>query len=236
MDTTNHIRAVTFDADDTLWDYQKAMRQALAVVLPRMHAAAPAAASITLEDMLRFREEVAAQAAPGRLTLLDLEAIRLRSFERALESVGCNDAGLARDLFTEYVDRRFEAIEPFPDVLPALNVLRSRFPVGVLTNGNTRLERLRHALPFDFAVYATDHGVGKPDPRIFEIAARRAGCATHQLLHVGDSLEDDVAGAIRSGASPVWLSRSGGALPTDFASAPVIRSLSELPFLLNQPA
>ena len=47
-----------------------------------------------------------------------------------------------------------------------------------------------------FEVFSQDNlGIEKPDPRIFEIAFHEAGCEPCELLHVGDSLESDVAGA-----------------------------------------
>ena len=48
----------------------------------------------------------------------------------------------------------------------------------------------------------------KPDPRIFSIAASRAGFPPSQILHVGDSLEEDVQGAKSIGMIPVWINRT----------------------------
>ena len=53
---------------------------------------------------------------------------------------------------------------------------------------------------FAFVVFSQDVQIEKPDRRIFEITAERAGCELAQLLHVGDSLENDVAGARNAGA------------------------------------
>jgi len=60
---------------------------------------------------------------------------------------------------------------------------------------------------FQFVVFSQDHGVEKPNPRLFQIAVEKAGCSKQQLLHVGDSLEDDVTGAINAGVKCVWLNR-----------------------------
>ena len=47
----------------------------------------------------------------------------------------------------------------------------------------------------------------KPDPRIFQIAVAEAGCQPNELLHVGDHLEYDVLGALRSGVRSAWVNR-----------------------------
>jgi putative hydrolase of the HAD superfamily len=53
-------------------------------------------------------------------------------------------------------------------------------------------------------------GVAKPDPEIFRIALDRLGVpASEQVLHVGDSLRYDVAGALAAGIRPVHLDPYG---------------------------
>ena len=46
-------------------------------------------------------------------------------------------------------------------------------------------------------------GFRKPDPRIFEIALARAGVASAETVHVGDTLANDVAGARAAGITPI---------------------------------
>ena len=60
---------------------------------------------------------------------------------------------------------------------------------------------------FDFAVLASEQGVSEPDPGIFHIAAEMAGYRVDELLHVGDSLVDEVIGASDVGARAVWTNR-----------------------------
>jgi putative hydrolase of the HAD superfamily len=46
-------------------------------------------------------------------------------------------------------------------------------------------------------------GFAKPDPRIFELAAQRAGVEPRALVHVGDSEQADVQGARRAGVRAI---------------------------------
>ena len=98
----------------------------------------------------------------------------------------------------------------------------------MLSNGNTYPERCGLEDYFDFVVFAQDVKVEKPDPKIFEITAQQAGCEFSQLMHVGDSLENDVAGAQNVGAPAVWLNRDGVQNTTDFQPDYEIRSLTEI--------
>jgi len=57
-------------------------------------------------------------------------------------------------------------------------------------------------------VFSQDYGIEKPDPRLFQIAVEKAGCSIQQLLHVGDSLTNDITGSMAAGIKSVWLNRN----------------------------
>jgi putative hydrolase of the HAD superfamily len=69
----------------------------------------------------------------------------------------------------------------------------------------------------------------KPDPVIFLSVCTQAGCKPTELLHVGDSLETDVAGANNVGAVSVWLNRKDCENPGRIQPTHEIRSIAELP-------
>jgi FMN hydrolase / 5-amino-6-(5-phospho-D-ribitylamino)uracil phosphatase len=94
-------------------------------------------------------------------------------------------------------------------VVVTLDVLRSQFSLGLLSNGNGYPERCGLPARFSFVVFSQDVGIEKPDSRIFAAACKQAGCNSSELMHVGDSLEPDVAGANGAGAISVWLNRDG---------------------------
>ena len=59
----------------------------------------------------------------------------------------------------------------------------------------------------DAAISSAEAGVAKPDPRIFARALELVGGRTAGALHAGDSLENDVAGALAAGLRPVLVAR-----------------------------
>lgn len=85
---------------------------------------------------------------------------------------------------------------------------RARVPLGILSNSEGQLARLVDELGWshDFGVVVDSGRVGfdKPDARIFQVACRALGVQPSGLLHVGDSWEADVEGALNSGARAVW--------------------------------
>lgn len=83
-----------------------------------------------------------------------------------------------------------------------------------------------------FGVYAQDYDwIEKPDSRIFDIAVDQAGCMPQEMVHVGDSLENDVWGASNTGLQPIWINREGTINETDVEDE--ISSLEELIVILR---
>ncbi len=226
------ISAISFDGDMTLWDFQKVMRHALKKTLAELRRLVPTqdAAQLTVENMIAIRNQVE-EDEQGRTW--NLEELRLLAFERTLESLGRPDRDLAARLNNLYLKHRFEDIELYPDVIPALDQLAPHFKLGLLSNGNSYPDRCGLEGRFAFVVFSQDVRVRKPDRRIFEIAAREAGCPLDELLHVGDSYENDVLGAYGAGAKTVWLNREGMESNAGIRADAEITSLTDLPGILG---
>ena len=220
------ITTISFDADGTLWDFEAVMRHALGCTLEELRRLVPSTPdSVSIETLIAIRNQVAEEQKDKGLTH---EAIRLEAFKRTLQFIENPDNNLATHLHALYLKHRFEDIQLFDDVLPTLNALQGRYIMGLLSNGNTYPERCGLGDYFQFVVFAQDYGIQKPDPRLFEIAIGHAGCTKRQLLHVGDSFQNDVIGAKQAGVKSVWLNREGGnngtGKPPDFE----VSSLMEL--------
>ena len=73
----------------------------------------------------------------------------------------------------------------------------------------------------------------KPHPSIFEAALKLAGVPAAHAVMVGDSLTHDIEGARRVGMRGVLVRRSVPPESTNVPDVPVVRSLRELPALLQ---
>jgi putative hydrolase of the HAD superfamily len=141
-----------------------------------------------------------------------------------------------------------------PQVMEGLQALAALgLPMGVVSNsdGSVQAELRRlgvcyapdgpdvpdlppPAIPVAVVVDSGAVGVAKPDPAIFGIALEALGVpASGTVLHVGDSLRFDVAGAQAAGLQPVHLD------PYGYCPAPDghqhIRTLAELAASLGHP-
>ena len=229
------VKAVTLDADDTLWNFDAAMRAGLAQVLREIRRLAPTGSDgLTVEAMIAERERAEADLKGGGASLV---AVRREGIRRCLPEKHRSDAALLNGLLDVYVEHRNRVLTPFDDVAPALRLLKGKAVLGIVSNGNSRPER--HGLGgfFTFVLLSDDHGIEKPDPLVFEMAADAAGCAVSEIVHVGDNPLTDVAGANRAGAISIWLNRSGRKLaPGEPGPLREIGSLRELPRLVESMA
>ena len=118
----------------------------------------------------------------------------------------------------------------FPDARPALEQARAHGRrVVVVSNWDVSLvdvlARVGLTPLLDAVVTSASVGARKPAVAIFERALALAGARADEALHVGDSIEDDVAGARAAGIEAVLIRRDGGVAP---AGIPTITTLAAL--------
>ena len=122
---------------------------------------------------------------------------------------------------------RFRAYPEVPGVLARLRAGGAR--LAVVSNWDVSLhdvlERTALRPLVDAVVISAELGVAKPDPAIFRAALERLGATADGALHVGDSLEHDVAGARAAGLEAVLVARNGAAAPEGVRA---VASLAEL--------
>jgi FMN hydrolase / 5-amino-6-(5-phospho-D-ribitylamino)uracil phosphatase len=208
------IRAITFDLDDTLFDFQACMTRCAEMVLRELCQRHPGAAETATLERFHACWQDATEEAQARGGVLDWPAVRRRGI--ALLLTECDRAGgdaLADELTALYFRHRHAPTPPFADAAAAIPLLAQRLPLGIISNANTRLAALGLDPYFRTVVTPTVAGCGKPDPAIFHHAAAALGCAPAALLHVGDRWEDDVAGAHQAGCQAVWYCRTAQAAP-----------------------
>jgi len=211
------IRAVFFDLDNTLYDFERVRRYGLGVALQHLHERLPdTRGRLSIEHLARLRDEVADEIENPDESLTE---IRTESFRRALALCGYGSVTdpLASELTQIYFESRFKVARPYEGLVTALRRLKGRYALGIISNGNTPLELVGIEDCFDHKVFAEQVGVAKPDPRIFELAMALVPCRPEEFLYVGDSVDLDVMGAMNAGARTVWFNPHGTSYPDGLA-------------------
>ena len=228
------VRAICFDLDNTLWDVGPVLARAerilsdwLAGRYPRIPELFPAA------KLLEMRATLLAEN-PGRAH--DFTFLRRESLARAAHGCGYERAAaeaIAHESFGVWHAARNE-LEPFPDVIPALDALRANFRLATLSNGNADLARIGLAHHFDVSLSAIDVGCAKPDVRAYERLSDALTLAPSEILFVGDEPHADVVGPRAAGMQTVWVNRGEQEWPSSLPAADArVGSLDELVALLK---
>lgn len=244
------IRAVSFDAGGTLIGIVEPVGATYARFARRAGFAADADA---LDEGFRRAFAAAPPLAPpaGHTgPLLDFElawwrAIVAASLAHALgEPLPASRAAG----FERFFDATFAyyakaaAWRLLPDAAGTVRELqRAGLTLAVLSNFDRRLHALIEAFglgdAFAAVVPSSEAGAAKPARDAFEHLRRRlaerAALAADECLHVGDSIREDVAGAIGAGWRAAWIDRDGAPSAELPDGAARIASLAELAALLR---
>jgi HAD superfamily hydrolase (TIGR01549 family) len=229
------IKAVLFDLDETLILDEAVSRHAFfvcALSVTRDHAEAQQLAEsaeahakriwATLPAPgLEYAARIGHSALEGLWATYDssifgeaalqsgIEAYRLETWRASLEECGLEGDPNALQALWQDLRARYPL---YPDADELLVQLKSKYKLGIVTNGVAGLQRrklegsgLLHW--FDAVAISGEVGIGKPERGIFEWVAAELNVPLESCIMVGDNAERDVQGGINAGMRTVWLDR-----------------------------
>lgn len=215
-----------FDADGTLFDYDRAESTALAqsfqeAGLPFGPAALAAYRAIN-RDLWQALER--GQIAPG--------VLKVRRFELLLGSLGI---GLPAPHFSErYLDNLAHASELVDGAEDLLRACAGAYRFALLTNGLSRVQRTRLAhstlsQSFSAVVISEEVGCAKPAPAFFDHAFEMIGKPPRwRALMIGDNWTSDITGAAAYGLDACWFNPGGLPRPASPAILFEVTTLRQL--------
>jgi 2-haloacid dehalogenase len=221
-----HYSWLLFDADDTLFDFQRAEGQALTSTFKILSLPF---GEDTLGRYRRInhalwqaleRQEITAAFLPVRRFELLLEDLQLTYPPQHMSATYVEQLGLQTDL-----------MDGAAEVLVALQATH-RF--AIVTNGLKTVQRSRMGLSaignyFSDLIISEEIGVAKPKAAFFDTAFARLGNpAKHEVLMIGDSLSSDIRGGVDYGLDTCWYNPNKAARPEGLAITYEIGHLREL--------
>jgi len=226
-----NFKGIFFDLDDTLHDHHVPFARAIFSLLPESKTHLETEA---IYKTFRFYSDVLWKEYDGGKIPLD----QLR-VERVLLTLKDYHIELSDEKAIEFqynYEKELETLSLFPEVPMLLNELkRLGFEVGMVTNGPTMHQQKKiQQLGLDkyFSenhIFISDQvGIAKPNPEIFEVAAREVNLPAEQLLYVGDSWENDIVGPIMAGWKSIWFNHRRKQPMTHHKPHAEITSLSTL--------
>lgn len=201
-------------------------------LLAKLHPRVP------MEAFFEAIDQVSA-ALRSEVTRTHREIHSQERFRRTLAAVGVRDElGRAADeLARRHMDGLESAVVCPPGREALLAVLARGHRLALVSNFDhaptARAILRRHALDdyFDAIVISDELGIRKPSADIFREACDRLRLAPAECVHVGDSPDDDVAGAVGAGLLAVWVCPASA--PGMTAAAATIGDIDELPACLE---
>ena len=213
-----------FDADNTLFDYDKAESFALRKTFIDYQLVLQSSYSAQYREI---NARIWHEYELGRITQ---DALRTERFRRLFASLGIKTDTNA---FSEHYLQNLAQGSFLIDGAEALiKQLHADYRLAILTNGigdvqHPRFNNSTIAGYIETLVVSGDLGVAKPDPAIFDVAFRRMGDpAKKAVLIIGDSLSSDMQGGINYGIDTCWYNPYGrtSSLPITYE----IKRLTEL--------
>lgn len=204
-------RGFLFDADNTLFDYDRAETEAITETIVRFLPNVP------LPQALATYHEINSgywrRFERGDITLRELKPARFASL---LEALDC--AGDPEEISTYYLTNISRRAYFLPHAREVLELLSRSCILGIVTNGIELVQRGRLARSgvedlFRAVVISEVLGIAKPNPRFFHAAAEAVSLPPEELLCVGDNAAVDIAGARAAGIDACWYSPQGQAWP-----------------------
>lgn len=163
-------------------------------------------------------------------------------FERALKfllfNYGIDVSGKAtvEEILLNYYEEVYSVRKVFPDVLSTLKGLQSRgVRMGIISNTTNPPFMKDYELKltglnsfFEFSINSSDVPYRKPHPSIFKLAVNYLKLEAREILFVGDSLANDIAGSQKVGMQAAWINRNGEKLPDGIVPEFKFRALTDL--------
>lgn len=223
------ISLLTFDLDDTLWEFAPLLQRAERHAYDWLRQRAPAlTARYSMRELMEQRMALA-RARPDlahRISRLRVETLRQALLDSGLPP---DEAGaLADEAFTVFLDARSQ-VAPFEAAETVLENLGRHYTLGAITNGNCRLAPSGLDRYFAFVVYGEELERAKPHPEPFLLALSMGGCEAPACIHIGDDVDHDIRAAQQLNIHTVWMNFRGAPWPGGQPPSAEIRQLDELP-------
>ena len=221
-----HYPWLWFDADGTLFDYNKAETIALKQAFVLLN--------LPFEDSYLdvYREVNANLWRAFERQEITQSALRLRRFESLLEAIQLSAP--VDQLSNVYLEQLGSCAELVGGAYDVLQTLHKTSRIAIVTNGLQSVQRGRFARStiqafIDEFVISEEIGVAKPNPAFFDVVSTRTGNPPkREVLLIGDSLTSDIQGGVGYGLDTCWYNPNLDPRPEGLAITYEIRRLQEL--------
>ena len=208
-DATNAPRVLAFDVFGTVVDWHGSVAREVQALYPGVDGNAFALAwRAGYQPAMR-------RVMSGELGWTLIDDLHRLILDQLLPRFGLDRLSEAE---RQHLNRIWHRLDPWPDVVPGLQRLKTRYTLCTLSNGNIGLltnMAKRAGLPWDCILSAEVFRAYKPDPATYLGVARVFDLAPSEVMLVA-AHQDDLAAARACGLQTAYIER-----PAEFGQAQV---------------
>jgi len=207
----NTIKHVFFDLDNTLWDFRKNAKFALAELYIKYDVETKHGFSFD-EFHPYYHQSNEGLWAQIRDKEITKEELRARRFKQAFDNLGIIDDELAAIFEEEYMETITNYNEIVDGAMELLDYLKPKYSLHIITNGFIEVSKRKIESSilngyFQTVTYADELKILKPDPRIFSHAIEKSEAKKEESVYIGDDWIADAVGAKKFGMSSIFFDR-----------------------------
>lgn len=199
---------IFFDLDRTIWDFNASAADTFTRMFDKYELQERGIPSL---EAFRKRYEVHNDMLWSwyRKGEILKEVLNIRRFEMTLADFGIEDHRIAIGMSEDYVIVNPDRAFLFPGAIETLEYLAPKYPLHLITNGFQEVQEQKFRIAhldryFKSVTTSEEAGSKKPEPGIFQMAMKKAGCNAAESIIVGDDLAVDIAGARNIGMDQVF--------------------------------
>ena len=201
-------KTIFFDLDHTLWDFETNSAQTLHELITNfdlMEKGLPSAEKF----ISCYRQINDKMWDDYRKGLVDRTTLRNTRFHKALLEFNIDEYDLSLKLGEFYLKESPLKKNLFPHAIETLSYLKKKYDLHIITNGFNEVQfiKMEHSelAPFFTHVITSEAANSKkPEAAIFDYALNLTKVKPNECIMVGDSLEQDIAGARNYGIDQIF--------------------------------
>lgn len=222
-------KAIFFDLDHTLWDFEKNSAMAFAFIFEKH--------SLDIDCDIFLEKYVPVNAQYWKLFRDDKitqHELRYGRFRETFAQMGTEVSDeLIETLAHEYITHLPTFNHLFDGAIEVLDYLKEKYSLHIITNGFHEVQehKLRNSNIghyFETVTNSETAGCKKPNPQIFEFALKAANADKACSVMIGDCIEADVQGALDCGIDAIYFNEHKLSAPQTIVQVNHLRELKNL--------
>lgn len=222
---------IIFDADGTLFDYDRAEYSALQKVFEQFNY------DYKPEYLSLYRKSNKKLWDAFELGDVTIERLKIKRFELFLEQISISVN--AKEFSREYLRQLSAGTYLIDGAEELLISLSGKVGLILMTNGIKEVQRSRLGKSsivsyFSDIIISDEVGVAKPDSKIFEIALDNMSIIDKDtVLMVGDNLSSDIKGGIDFGIDTCWYNPRQNEIDPDIRATFEVKDLEDILLIIE---